>query len=92
MEAFVKICSRRRKKAEKAAEDSRTPKRWRAILGATSVRKVLECGCPLPLWLKRNTATNQKNIFAAHPPLLNSFNPFNLFNFPLRHCPSAPLR
>jgi len=89
METFLNICSRRRKDAEKAAEDSHTPKRWRAIPGAISIRKVLECGCPLPLWLKRNTATNQKNIFAAHLPLFNSFNPFN---FPLRLCPSAPLR
>jgi len=28
----------------KAAEDSRTPKRWRAIPGRYSFREVLECG------------------------------------------------
>src|SRR5207249_544005 len=35
----------------KAAEDSRTPRRWRGDRSAPSFRKVLECGCPLPLFL-----------------------------------------
>ena len=35
---------------QKAAEDSRTPKRF-AHSGALGGRaSVLECGCPLPLW------------------------------------------
>src|SRR6266481_6762427 len=39
---------------KKAAEDSRTPRRWRVIRSASKCRKVLECGCPLPLliWLR----------------------------------------
>jgi hypothetical protein len=34
----------------KAAEHSRTPKRWRALLEPIPFRKVLECGCALPLF------------------------------------------
>ena len=33
----------------KAAEDGRTPRRWRDNRGPAKVRQVLECGCPLPL-------------------------------------------
>src|SRR5947208_2303628 len=36
----------------KAAEDSRTPRRCRAIRSASTCRKVLECGCPLPLFYR----------------------------------------
>ena len=36
----------------KAAEDSRTPGRSRAFAGGTHFRQVLECGCPLPLWIE----------------------------------------
>ena len=34
-----------------AAGDCRTPRRWRAILHAPVWPKVLECACPLALWL-----------------------------------------
>jgi hypothetical protein len=37
--------------AGKAAEDGRTPRRCRELLSAPPFRKVLECGCPLPLSL-----------------------------------------
>src|ERR1043166_8806583 len=36
---------------EKAAEDSRTPSRFASFVSRTNYRQVLECGCPLPLWL-----------------------------------------
>src|SRR6266446_2093477 len=35
----------------KAAEDSRTPGRCRDLLRPTLRGSVLECGCPLPLWI-----------------------------------------
>ncbi|MFT5031182.1 MAG: hypothetical protein ACI9VS_003646, partial [Candidatus Binatia bacterium] len=35
--------------ATKAAEDSRTPRRYRETPGPFVFRQVLECGCPLPL-------------------------------------------
>ncbi|HYV25981.1 MAG TPA: hypothetical protein VFA77_00475, partial [Candidatus Eisenbacteria bacterium] len=37
------------KKKSKAAEDCRTPRRWRATRNCSLFRQVLECGCPLPL-------------------------------------------
>jgi hypothetical protein len=92
METFLKICSRRRKEAEKAAEDGCTPKPcgWKLRMGLRA--SVLERGSPMPLWLKRDTTTNQRNIFATHFPLFDPFNRFNLFNSSLRLCCFAPLR
>src|SRR5436190_19969919 len=36
--------------ASKAAEGSRTPGRFANFVSRACRRKVLECGCPLPLW------------------------------------------
>src|SRR5437588_835285 len=40
----------------KAAEDSRTPGRWRARVCARVCRKVLECGSPLPLFVRHSAS------------------------------------
>ncbi len=40
----------------KAAEDSRTPRRWRARVCAWVCRKVLECGSPLPLFVRHSAS------------------------------------
>ena len=39
----------------KAAEGSRTPRRWRVFRERIEAPKVLACGCPLPLFLPGNT-------------------------------------
>src|SRR5947209_6447046 len=52
----------------KAAEDSRTPRRWRAVPRASEFRKVLECGCPLPL-------------LSAHPRRVRWLHPAGIYQF-----------
>src|SRR2546430_9443691 len=36
----------------KAAEDCRSPRRWRAVRKRFAVAELLDCGSPLPLFLK----------------------------------------
>src|SRR5207253_534858 len=74
----------------RAAEGSRTPRRFAYFVNRAKRRQVFECGCPLPL----SSPSRRRRHFESHPPLppiwrirFNSFNPFNLLNsFASRLC------